>query len=160
MGSLTLNAGPQPDHRDRIIASLETENRELKDKIEEMRLEAQQANKAVEQGVGELRRVLLPLHQAMRLVFGEIDRIAPVGESYHSNPQSDKKRAIWESWKKKLGGQQANFIDALLEHGQMTAAQLRVAMHCGRDAVYQVASKLGKLGLVEQNGGKYSLKEL
>jgi hypothetical protein len=116
--------------------------------------------------VAEIRKILLPLHHALRLLFGEIEKIEPAsggvsgGESYSASPVNDKKRAIWESWKKKLGGQQATFIDAILEHGQMTAAQLRGAMHCGKNAVYQAASKLGKLGLVENNGGKYSLKEL
>lgn len=162
MGSLALNAGPQADHRDRIIASLEQENRELKEKIEEMRLETQQANKVVEQGVGELRRVLLPLHQAMRLVFGEIERIAPTGtESGGQSPQqSDKKRAVWESWIKKLPGKRADFIQAMLEHGAMTSAQIRVATHTPEGSVAGIIHDLKKLGLINKTGDKYSLKEL
>lgn len=158
-----LNPGPQatPDHRDRIITSLEEENRDLKKQIEAMKLEAQQTNKAVEQGVSELRKILLPLHQGMRLIFAEIDHIVPSGgETHQVAPASDKKHAVWESWKQKLGGKPADLIDALLVHEEMSAVQLRVAMKCHINSVYECTARLQKMGLVNKNGGKYSLKEL
>lgn len=164
MGSFTLKAGPEPqaDHRDRIIASLEQENRNLQEQLREAREEVANVRNSSLKGVAEIRKLLSPLHQALGLLFGEIERIAPGGVEPSSNApqQSDKKRAVWESWIKKLGGLQAEFVKALLEHDVMTAAQLRVAMHCGKDSVYGAASKLGRLGLIQQNGGKYSLKEL
>lgn len=159
MGSLALSAGPQADHRDRIIASLEQENRELKEQIEEMRLETQQANKAIEQGVGELRRVLLPLHQAMRLVFGEIERIAPNENAAAPSAPSARNSDKWESWKRKLGGKAGEFITELLVHGEMTAQQLMVATKCGQKTMYRTIAELNKAQVLNKNGGKFSLKE-
>jgi hypothetical protein len=110
-----------------------------------------------------LRRVLLPLHQAMRLVFGEIDKISPVGngaEPHAAPQQSDKKRGVWDSWKQKLPGKRADFIQALLDHGDMTGTQLRVATHTAAGSVAGVIHDLKKLGLINKNGDRYSLKEL
>lgn len=163
MGSLALNAGPQsaPDHRDRIITSLEQENRDLKEQIEEMQLAAQQANKVVEQGVSELRKILFPLHQAMRLVFGEIENIAPNGHSDESTGKPGSKNTeVWESWKRKLGGKAAEFITELLVHGEMTGKQLIIATKCGNRTMYETISRLNKAQLLNKNGGKFSLKEL
>jgi hypothetical protein len=125
------------------------------------RKEAARANQIAQRTVAELRRQLLPLFQALRAVFGEIDTIAPP-ESDQSGaaPQSDKKRAVWESWKQKLGGKPAELIDALLDHREMSAVQLRVALKCHIQTVYDTTAKLQKLGLVNKKGGKYSLKEL
>ena len=51
-------------------------------------------------------------------------------------------------------------ISALLDHGSMTAQQLRVAMQCGNQSVYDTATRLNKLGLLAKDGSRYSLKEL
>ena len=60
----------------------------------------------------------------------------------------------------KLGGKQAEFIQALLEHGEMSAIQLKIATRSGQQTVYDTIHKLNKLGLINKNGGKFSLKEL
>jgi hypothetical protein len=165
--NLALNPGPQPqpDHRDRVIASLEQEVRSLRMELGDARQEAENARRQSERAVSNLRKQLTPLFRALQLVFGEIDVIAPeTGASASANtaPVSDRKRAVWESWKQKLGGgNAAAFIDALLNHGELTPVQMRVAMGISRQqTVYDTANKLTKVGLLNKNGGKYSLKEL
>jgi hypothetical protein len=102
---------------------------------------------------------LEPLHNALRLVFGELD-VAGVGAASSQNGVPQRVASVWESWKQKLGGKQAEFIQALLEHGEMSAVQLKVATHTGTSTVPQVIYKLNQLGLINKNGGKYSLKQL
>lgn len=160
--SLALNPGPQPqpDHRDRIIASLERENAELKGQLSAARAEAESVRHQSDRAVANLRKQLTPLFNALRSVFGEMDAIAPEQDTQQPSAMPDKKRAVWESWKQKLGGKKADFIQALLDHGEMTSAQLRVATRSGTRTVPQVIYQLNQIGLINKNGGKYSLKEL
>jgi hypothetical protein len=109
-----------------------------------------------------LQNILEPVHTAMRGIFGEIE-VLELGETPMSD--SPKRSAqphspVWDEWKKNLGPMEGKFIDALLIHGEMNRAQLRVAMRCAQNTVSNVASRLNKLGLLSKNGGKYSLKEL
>lgn len=159
-----LNPGPQEqqhDHRDRIIESLELEVRSLKIELSDAREEAESARRQSERAVANLRRQLTPLFNALRAIFGELDAISPGDTEQSSSSQiPDKKRTVWESWKQKLGGKKADVIGALLEHGTMTAVQLKVTTHSAATTVRDILLELRKLGLVDKNGGKYSLKEL
>lgn len=118
-------------------------------------------SKATERGAQKLRQILSPLHQALGMVFGEIESMG-VGEPEASDHQEKPSRvtSVWESWKQKLGGKQAEFIDALLTHGEMTAVQLKIATKCGQQTVYDTIFKLNKAGLINKNGGRFSLKEM
>jgi hypothetical protein len=109
-----------------------------------------------------LRRQLEPLYTALRVVFGQLDAAGVAPENPCQEPVGREVKAspVWESWISKLGGKSADFIRALLEHGEMTSVQLRVVTHSGQQTVYDVTSKLNKLGLLNKNGGKYSLKQL
>ena len=109
-------------------------------------------------GLAALRHQLEPLYNALRMVFGELDNAGVSG--VETAGPSPRVASLWESWKSKLGGKQAEFIQALLEHGEMTAVQLKVATHTGTSTVPQVIYKLNHLGLINKQGGKYSLKEL
>lgn len=108
--------------------------------------------------LGGLRHQLEPLYNALRMVFGELDNAGVSGRE--TTGPSTRVAGVWESWKSKLGGKQAEFIQALLEHGEMTAVQLKVATHTGTSTVPQVIYKLNHLGLINKQGGRYSLKEL
>jgi chromosome segregation ATPase len=126
--------------------------------LEEAETRAQNAESraaAAEAGVTQLRQILSPLHQALGMVFGEIDSMNPP-----SQVSDSRVSAVWESWKQKLGGKQAEFIDAMLTHGEMTATQLKIATKSGQQTVYDTIHKLNKAGLINKNGGKFSLKEL
>jgi hypothetical protein len=156
MAHLALNPGPQPaqDHRDRIIQSLEQDNRDLREQLRIAESAISTARNESGRAVSEVKNILSPLYQSLCVLFGVMNEVSS------SAPINDKKRAIWESWKQKLPGKRAEFIQALLDHGEMTSAQLKVATHSGTSTVPQIIHELNKLGLIQKNGGRYSLKEL
>lgn len=147
------------DDRDPIISNLEDENARLNQEVLELRAEISRVRTESGRSVANLRRQLTPLYQALRSVFGEMDAIgdAPGAEAPAVN---NRVKQVWDAWKQKLPGYPARFIDALLLHGEMSAQQLRVAMQCATDTVYQTATRLNKLGLISKNGSRYKLKEL
>ena len=71
-----------------------------------------------------------------------------------------RKAAVWEDWKRKMPGNPAKFIDALMLHGELTQTQLRLHAKCAQGSVAGVVSQLYKAGLISKNGGRISLKEL
>ena len=109
--------------------------------------------------VGALRQQLSPLYRALQQVFGEIDALDTEMPSA-SGAIEPRKAKVWESWKARFGGKTAEMIDALLTHREMTATQLRIAIQCRQQTIYDSAYKLNSAGLIDKNGGKYSLKEL
>jgi transcription initiation factor IIE alpha subunit len=68
--------------------------------------------------------------------------------------------AVWESWKSRLGGGCAKVIDALLLHGEMNTQQLAIACGCNRNTIPNLILKLNRAGLINKNGGRFSLKPL
>jgi hypothetical protein len=150
--------GPPPDavRLRREIAGLEQELREAKSEAETAK---QSATDAV-QAIRALRNQLEPFYKALKMVFGEITRVEAENVLESGQPRSQSaSNPKWESWKKKLGGKQAEFIDALLEHGGMTGAQLKVATRCAQGTLYDTIARLNKAQLINKNGGKFSLKE-
>lgn len=123
-----------------------------------------QKSKSVERGAVKLRQVLTPLHQAIGMVFGEIDAMGvsgAAGESPAPVSADPSKSAAWDSWKQKMGGAARTIIDLLMLHGQLTQEQMRIHIGTKRmQTVYDATSKLNKAGLVVKTGDKFSLKEL
>ena len=114
-----------------------------------------------ESAAKELRRQLGPLHNALRLLFGEIDSIAPGDVApASSSPATPASNAKWESWKQRLPGRPAEFIDLLLIHDSLSVKQVCAATRCGKDAVYTGMDKLRHAGIAQNIGGRYSLKEI
>jgi len=150
----------QVDQSHSRVRALELENESLREDLAIARAEAERAKNQAARSVGELRRQLNPLYQALRMVFGELDAIAPASEATGAPGYNDKKLAVWESWKQKLPGKRADFIQALLDHGEMTGTQLRVATHTAAGSVAGIIHELKKLGLIQKSGDKYSLKEI
>jgi len=147
---------PGPDERDLIIRGLRDHIRELEESLRtERKLTA-----VAEDGLRELRHVLKPLYSGLQKVFGEFDAMGISDSQNGAERLPAEHSKVWKSWMDKLPGMPAKFIEVMLEHGEMSVAQIRVAAHCGQQTVYDVASKLHKLGLLNKNGGKYSLKEL
>lgn len=135
-----------------INEGLRAQVRQLK---EELQIERTK-NSGYDQGIRNIRTALGPFYADLKRLFGEMDAIG-VGESQTSSPKAS---AAWDSWKKRLGGKPAEAIDVLLIHGEMTAVQLRLHLHCATDYVYQVISKLNKVDLIEKRDGRIRLKEL
>jgi len=141
------------------LRELERENDRLRTENAKLRLDVEEAMRAGIRAVSNLRKTLTPLYSSLQVLFGEMEAVA--GSETASEPRiGERQSKVWESWKQKLGGMSARFIQALLDHGEMNAAQLRVAMQCRQQTVYETASKMNKLGLINKNGGRYSLKEL
>lgn len=137
----------------RKLERAEEERDNLYDALQRAKDQSAAANRAI----GGLRKILQPMFNGLRAVFGELDAADIEGSGETSNPKS---HGVWESWKQKLGGKSALTIQALLEHGEMNVAQIRVATHSAQQTVYETMSKLHKLGLINKNGGRYSLKTL
>jgi hypothetical protein len=159
MSSRPLLTGQQEyvdDPIDPTLRKLEAENRRLDEALRMERLKTGQ----IEAGVRALKSQLTPLYRALQAVFGEIDAMG-IEATSDVRPASSHATAAWELWKQKLPGFPSRMIDALLKHGELSVAQLVVAAQCPRkQTIYDAASKLQKLNLINSNGGKYSLKEL
>jgi len=143
------------------IHPLEAENERLRREIESANYEISQSRElhntqAV--AVQNIRDILEPLFSGLKRVFGEMEHAG--FETYSAASVDPRKAAIWSSWKQKMPGNPAKFIDALLLHGELTQTQLRLHAQCAQGSVAGVVSQLWKNGLINKNGGKISLKEL
>lgn len=147
--------GPSSEELER----LQDENDDLRRELREAKAEVERATRHAAHAVSALRRQLAPLYKALQMVFGELETIQTEGED-RPDPLRNKSAAIWESWKQKMPGMAATFITILLEHGEMNAAQLRVAARCGNQTVYDTIHRLNKVGLIVKNGGRFSLRQL
>jgi hypothetical protein len=153
----------RPDDSAELLLRVSRLERELEDARREVRATK---NESAETAIAmrNLRGVLTPLYGALQRVFGELEVVGgdPL-PSYagSAQPGSQKKNvAAWELWMQKLPGKRADFIKVLLDHGEMTREQIKVATHCGNTTLSDTLSKLKIMGLVEKNGDKYSLKQL
>jgi hypothetical protein len=157
MSLLQLEGRVQEDDYAELKAKLSRLERELRDSREEnlrVRQEAKREVAQVEAAGKELRRILSPLHHALSVIFGELENL-PVSGQASAAAGTDPR---WESWKQRLPGRPAEFIDLLLVHGSMTIKQFMAASHCGQNSAYQTVSKLGQAGVTVNVGGRYSLK--
>jgi hypothetical protein len=135
----------------RQVADLRAQLDEMRDLAEALRQERRQSDMAV----GSVRRQLQPLYGALQCLFGAMEDVAsnsPLGQASRS--------PVWESWKSKLGGLPARFIEALEVHGPMTRTQLRIAVGCASSSVADTIYKLNRAGLIDKANGKISLKEM
>lgn len=149
----------EDDDRDEQIADLQRELRETRAELLRAKADATQAKQETARAVSALRRQLTPLYRALQAVFGELDA---AGVEDMPSPTSPSRTADprWESWKQKMSGRPAEIIDLLLLHGEMNRNQLMAAMHVGKDVVRVTLSRLNVAGLLNKNGGRFSLKQL
>ncbi len=149
------------------LEKLRRENHDLKRQLKDEREQSQEAirdaRKQSLQAVraqSKLKSVLSPIYQAFQMIFDELEGI-DLGEGMQPNAYVDgPSREKWEIWKRKLPGKPAEFIQALLEHGELNSAQLKSLTHSGTSTVPQIIYKLNSLGLINKNGGRYSLKQI
>lgn len=164
MTVLALNSSPQagPDHRDRIIASLEEDNRDLQKQVAEARRELEVQRSESTRAVGELRRQLSPLYTALRMVFGEIDSVLPVDESAPTNQAAGHGReGKWDAIKQRMAPRLREAVDILLLQGSMKRTQLAAALKMDySNCTKNVVGIMLRQGWLVDNGGNLSLKEL
>lgn len=148
------------DNRDAIIAQLEEDNARLTRELITAKAEAKSALTANARAVAGLRKGLAPIFYPLKALFGEMEALGfDPSMSDISIPNGAAKNDKWELWKKKLGGKQAEFIAAMQEHGEMTVQQFKVSTRSGSSTIPQIIYKLNKLGLIQKNGNRYSLRE-
>jgi hypothetical protein len=152
---LMAPAEDDPVRLRREIAGLELELQKAKDELVTVR----QASADAVQAVRALRKACEPFWTAFKMIYGEISRVEAAKFDVSGSPTDSHLDGKWEVWKKKLPGKAAEVIQALVEHGGMNIKQIMAAAHVGQDTAYAVTARLGKLGLLEKAGGKFSLKE-
>jgi len=135
----------------RRIQRLESELRDAQKEARDARAEVRQ----VRESLDAIERYLEPFYRGLRGLFEKFEAASVGAES----PSTGQSNAKWESWKQRLPGKAAEFIDLLLLHGEMSAANLKAAAHCSSDTVYQTIYKLNSAGILTKNGGRFSLKQ-
>lgn len=157
------------DPRDQEIDALRQENRRLQRMVSDARVEAERAREDANRALARLRQQLGPLYRALQAVFGELDAAGvtepasatEVSSSAAASGVDARVAAVWASWKTKLGGTVAKGIDALLLHGELDTGQLAIAAGVDRRTVTNtIVYKLNGAGLINKNGGRFSLKQL
>jgi hypothetical protein len=156
----------EDDPRDATIARLEREIKTLKRAVSDAETNASRAREDADRAMSMLRRQLGPLYRALQAVFGELDAAgvtdsapAPASPAAPTG-QGDRASAVWEAWKSKLGEGPARVIDVLLLHGDMNTTQLAIACRASKRSVPAWIYKLNQAGLINKNGGRFSLKSL
>lgn len=78
-----------------------------------------------------------------------------------SSPSSVGGNPKWEMWKRRFPGRVSEVIDLLLVQGSMNQSQLCAVLKCdSRTLSAKMIYPLNKAGLLNKNGGMFSLKEL
>jgi len=164
---IDMSAVVDDDAREAELEVLRLEIRSLKRAVSDADLRADRAREDADRALGTLRRQLSPLYRALQAVFGELDAAgvtdtAPASAA--AAPSVDapdaRTKAVWESWKSRLSPACGKVIDALLLHGELNSVQIKVAARLGTSTVSDSISKLYKAGLINKNGGRFSLKTL
>lgn len=148
---------PETDAQE--LSDLRGEVRVLRAELSNAKRDLAYAQRESAQALGALRKQLAPLYRALQAVFGELDA-AGVDESAPLSSASPRTSAVWESWKSRLPGGPAKIIDALLLHNEMNTQQLAIATGVHRNSIPAMIYKLNKAGLLNKNGGRFSLKAL
>lgn len=156
---------------DEELRQLRQENRKLDEALRAVRNELGQAiadKENLERSIRALRNQLSPLHRFLRALFGEIE--LAVGQEDSAQPTVNAPRnenssggdnsAFWERWKQKLGGKQADIIDALMGHPGMTTTAVAKSAGCRMATASTLLSRLNGMSLVEKNGALWRLKSI
>jgi hypothetical protein len=158
------------DPRQDRIDDLERQVAKLRGDLSDARHELTRVRENANRALKPLRQQLSPLYRALQRVFGELDDAgvpdvpfgAPssVATSNTSGTVDARTAVIWDSWKSKLGPQCAAVIDALLVHPNLNTTQLAIAVGKNRNTIPNLIYKLNQAGLIDKNGGRFSLKQL
>jgi len=153
---LVLRGEVVSDHAEEVRL-LEQEVRRLRRELAMANGEIAKAKSEAAKATAALRKQLAPLYRALQSVFGELDAI---GSNESESAPSPRVSAVWEAWKSKLGPQCARAIDALMLHSEMDTTRLAIAMGTNRRNIPNIIYKLNQAGLINKNGGRFSLKQL
>jgi DNA-binding transcriptional regulator GbsR (MarR family) len=155
------------DPRDKEIEKLRLKLRQAERDTADAERAAERAREDAHRALSMLRKQLGPLYRALQAVFGELDA-AGITDTPAAQPgaapvpagQDPRVTAVWQAWKEKFPPACGKVIDALLLHGELNSVQLKVTARLGTSSVSESISKLNKAGLINKNGGRFSLKSL
>jgi hypothetical protein len=159
----------EAEPRDVEAEALRMENRRLRRELQDAQTNEARAREDAQRALLMLRQQLGPLYRALQAVFGELDAAgvaddvrpsAVVTPGAGASGMDPRKAAVWDAWKQRLGGQCAKVIDALLLHSDMNSTQLAIAIGTRRQNIPSLIYKLNQAGLINKNGGRFSLKQL
>src|SRR5258708_22662411 len=150
------------DTRDAELDDLRKEMSALKLKLAHAELELTHAKSEATKAVSGLRRTLSPLYQSLQALFGDIDAVAPgdFNDAPSAASAAKSTSAVWDAWKSKLRKNCGRIIDALLVHGELNATQIAITTGIDRSNVPKSIYKINQAGLINKNGGNYSLKAI
>lgn len=156
----------EDDPRDKEIENLRGKLRQAERDTADAERAAERAREDAQRALSMLRKQLGPLYRALQAVFGELDAagiedaepgaVPRASEGTLPNPRT---AAVWASWKEKLGAA-GKLIDALLLHKEMNTQQLAIATGLHRTTIPKHIYTLNRAGLINKNGGRFSLKPL
>lgn len=140
------------------VERLRAELRRVERERDDARIEARRAREDADRALSQLRKQLNPLYRALQAVFGELDAAGVRDEAPAAAGTSAPSTAKWDEWKSRLGQSCGKVIDALLLQDGLNVTALTIACKMGRQTVYDATSKMGRAGILVNNGGRYSLK--
>lgn len=162
-----IDAGDDGSEAERLRGELQRVSRE-RDTLRAENIRLRQRVNQIDGPAAALRQTLDPLYTALRAIMGEIEVIDPRADVAASaapvagTAPDGRIAAVWQAWKEKfgMGSATSRVIDALLTHGELNTPQLKVAGRMAGRTVGDAIYKLNSLGLINKNGGKFSLKQL
>lgn len=145
----------QDDRLQREVVDLRRQVRELDEEVRERDRRIQ----VLERAQATLQSALAPTFRGLQMVFGEFEK-AGISSSTEDSPRTvgALESNFWETQKRRFPGKPSEIIDLLLERS-MNTSQIATAGRMDPRTVTKTIYILNKAGLVEKNGGMFSLKQ-
>jgi CheY-like chemotaxis protein len=121
----------------------------LKNEVEALHEELDQLRQDCERDRNQLSSIL----QGLRTVFGGGQVESVPAASATSQPK-------WEAQKRLFPGRPADLIDLLLTRPNMNTTEIATALRSDPRTITKVIFILNKAGLIDKNGGRFSLKQI
>jgi len=147
----TLILGEHAERFRREVVRLEEENKSL---IERLR--------KAEASLGEVRKMLQPQYDSLRVIFGEVSQfVAQPRETTSLSTSSGNGTDEYAAWRSRLGPGPGRIIDMLLEHGgRATLSQIRLACGMPEATASTYIGKLRTAGIVVKEGRETVLRRV
>jgi hypothetical protein len=145
------------------IARMMRERTEHVDRIQSLEIELAEERRRTSSdprfmiGLHALRKELSPLFEALQVVFGYLDAIAP---SSNGAQVDDRQARVLERWKQELGSACASVIDVIRDRPGITVSQIAMAAHKSPRTIQNIIVTINKAGLIDKSGRHISLRKL
>ena len=148
----------------RLVESLERRNQDLTAENRRILAEGEAKRQSEAAAIGRLRKMLQGPFNAMRVLFGELEKFEPAPESSGASTSgvydNDGLRARWSGLKARMSPSERKVVDVLLDMGEATVTQLAASGKMHYDTAKAAVRGLGQKGLLVKNGKVCTLKTL